>query len=67
MENTEEDPPMLILNPKRGETLKIGDDIDVIVLDMQGNQVLIGIRAPPDIAICREEIHRRIRQEGDGE
>ncbi len=54
---------MLILTRRIGETLKIGDDVSLMVLGVQGNQVRIGADAPKHIAIHREEIYRRIQQE----
>lgn len=58
---------MLILTRKGGETLKIGDDIDVTVLGVKGNQVRIGIKAPHDVAVHREEIYQKIQQENEEE
>lgn len=53
---------MLILTRKVGETLVIGDDITMTVLGVKGNQVHIGINAPRDVSVHREEIYRRIKE-----
>lgn len=56
---------MLILTRRIGETLMIGDDISVTVLGVKGNQVRIGVNAPKDVAVHREEIFERIKKEED--
>ncbi len=57
---------MLILTRRVGETLMIGDEITVTVLGVKGNQVRIGVNAPKDVAVHREEIFERIKQEQSG-
>lgn len=56
---------MLILTRRVGETLIIGDDVVITVLGVKGNQVRIGINAPKDVSIHREEIYNRIHQNQD--
>jgi carbon storage regulator len=58
---------MLILTRRKGETLMIGDNIDVTVLDIRGRQVRLGINAPKDVSVHREEIYQRIQKEKEGE
>ncbi len=57
---------MLILTRRVGETLMIGDNVTVTVLGVKGNQVRIGINAPKDLAVHREEIYQRIKREQEG-
>jgi len=58
---------MLILTRRVGESLMIGDDINVTVLGIRGNQVRIGVNAPKDVSVHREEIYQRIQQEKTGD
>ena len=57
---------MLILTRRVGETLMVGDDVTVTVLGVKGNQVRIGVNAPKEVAVHREEIYERIQREGGG-
>lgn len=54
---------MLILTRKVGESVAIGDDIQVSVIEIKGSQVKIGIRAPRDVTVHREEIYLKIQDE----
>ena len=58
---------VLILTRRVGETLMIGDQVTVTVLGVKGNQVRIGINAPKDVTVHREEIYQRIRKDDDPE
>jgi carbon storage regulator len=55
---------MLILTRRVGETLMIGDSVTVTVLGVKGNQVRVGITAPKDVAVHREEIFQRLQKDG---
>jgi len=56
---------MLILTRRVGESVMIGDDVTITVLGVKGNQVRIGVNAPKDVAVHREEIYERIQKEHD--
>ena len=57
---------MLVLSRRLGETVMIGDDIKLTVLGINGNQVRIGIAAPKEVSVHREEVYRRIQEELEG-
>ena len=57
---------MLILTRRVGEAVMIGDDVTVTVLGVKGNQVRIGVNAPKDVSVHREEIYERIKKEESG-
>jgi carbon storage regulator len=54
---------MLILTRRVGETVMIGNDVTVTVLGVKGNQVRVGVNAPKEVAVHREEIYERIKRE----
>ena len=58
---------MLILTRRVGETVHIGEEIQFTVLGVRGTQVRIGINAPRDVPVHREEIYNRIRREENGD
>jgi len=55
---------MLILTRRVGESVMIGDNVTITVLGVKGNQVRVGVNAPRDVAVHREEIYERIKTEG---
>ena len=54
---------MLILTRRTGENLRIGDDIEIKVLEMKGSQIRLGIQAPKHVTVHREEVYQRIQSE----
>jgi carbon storage regulator len=54
---------MLVLSRRLGETLIIGDDVKIQILGINGNQVRIGIDAPKEVSVHREEVYQRIQNE----
>ena len=58
---------MLILTRRIGETLMVGDEVTITVLGVKGNQVRIGVNAPKNVSVHREEIYHRIQKEKGGE
>ena len=58
---------MLVLSRKRGERIVIGPNIELTVVDIRGSRVRLAVDAPPDVSIHREEIYRRIQDEGRNE
>jgi carbon storage regulator len=57
---------MLVLRRKLGEVIRIGDTVRVRVLEFRGNQVHLGLEAPPEVKIFREEVYRALAKEGEG-
>ncbi len=53
---------MLILTRKTGESLFVGDDVEITVLSVRGNQVKLGVNAPKEISVHRQEIYQRIKK-----
>jgi carbon storage regulator len=57
---------VLILTRRIGETLNIGDNVTVTVLSIQGQQIRLGVSAPKEVAVHREEVYERIKGAGEG-
>jgi len=55
---------MLVLSRKVGDSVIIGDNVTVTVLSIQGNQIRVGVTAPKEVSVHREEIYERIKREG---
>src|SRR4051794_40865134 len=60
---TWKEPNMLVLSRQRDETIMIGDDIEITVVDIRGDKVRLGINAPRDIMVHRKEVYEAIRRE----
>lgn len=58
---------MLILTRRVGETVMIGEEVSITILGVKGNQVRVGINAPKNVAVHREEIFERIKSEGSSD
>ena len=59
---------MLVLSRKRDEAILLGDDIKIVVIDIRGNKVRLGIEAPSELLVHRQEVYDAIRRlENDGE
>ena len=54
---------MLVLTRKSGESLIIGENIEITIVSVRGNQVKIGVQAPEDVSVYRKELYERIKQE----
>lgn len=54
---------MLVLTRKKGQSLNIGDDVKIVLLEVSGDSVRIGIEAPPEVAIYRSEVYQTLQQE----
>ena len=58
---------MLVLSRQRDETIMIGDDVEITIVDIRGDKVRLGISAPPHVAVHRKEVYEAIRREKQGQ
>ena len=58
---------MLVLSRYKDESIMINDDIEIMVIKVQGNKVMLGITAPRDVAVHRKEVYRKIQEEKEWE
>ncbi len=58
---------MLVLSRQRDESIKIGDDVEITIIDIRGDKVRLGIDAPPDVPVHRKEIYEAMKQRKGGE
>jgi carbon storage regulator len=63
--STRKEATMLILSRNIGQTIRIGADIVVTIIDVKGNQVRVGVNAPKDVEVHRKEVYERIKQDGE--
>ena len=54
---------MLVLSRKKNESIIIGDDIEIVIVDIKGEQVKVGVRAPKKISVHRAEVYEEIQRE----
>ena len=57
---------MLVLSRQRDESIMIGDDVEITIVDVRGDKVRLGITAPPEIPVHRKEVYETIKREGGG-
>jgi carbon storage regulator len=57
---------MLMLARKEGEAIMVGDEIRIVIVSVEGRNIKVGVEAPRDIPVHREEVYRRIRSNGSG-
>jgi len=55
---------MLVLSRQRDESIMIGDDVEITIVDVRGDKVRLGITAPPEIPVHRKEVYETIKREG---